>query len=132
MTTKINHVAVITAAIAYFVWGAIWFMTLGGPWGAATGVTTMNSPAVFVISFLLGLVLAYAIAIALRDSADPNPVRHAVQFALFMSGAFWLTQLLNVDLYEHKPIVLWLIDGFYVVIGSAIMAAIIAVWRTRA
>jgi hypothetical protein len=49
-----------------------------------------------------------------------------------MSVAFWLTNLLSVTLYEQKPLGLWAIDGFYVVIGSAIMGAIIGGWRKRA
>jgi Protein of unknown function (DUF1761) len=133
MMTKINHLAVIVAAIAYFVWGAVWFGVFGPPWRAATGITVVNiTPTTYVVSFLMGLLLAYAIAVALKDSTNPNMLRHGIEFAVFMSGAFWLAQLLNVSLYEGKPLVLWAIDGFYVVTGSAIMAAIIGAWRKRA
>jgi len=134
MTATLNHLAVVVAAVAYFVWGAIWFTIFGSQWDAMTGVTSMGgaSPTVFIISFLLGLVLAYVIAIALRDSTNPNMVRHGIEFAVFMGVGIWMTQLLNIFLYEHRPIGLWLIDGFYVVIGMAIMGAIIGGWRKRA
>jgi uncharacterized membrane protein len=133
MTTKINHLAVVVAAVVYYIWGALWFTVFGPAWRAAAGVSMgAINPTPFIVSFIMGFVLAYAIAIALKDSTAENPVRHGIEFGLFMSVAFWLTNLLSVTLYEQKPLPLWAIDGFYVVIGSAIMGAIVGGWRKRA
>lgn len=120
----------IVAAVVYYVWGAIWFTIFGAAWQAATHVAMSFSPSTLVISFLMGLALAYATAIALKDSSQQT-ARHGVEFAVFMSVAFWMTQLLNTTLYEQKSLVLWAIDSFYVVIGAAIMGAIIGGWRKR-
>ncbi|MBV8581427.1 MAG: DUF1761 domain-containing protein [Candidatus Eremiobacteraeota bacterium] len=130
---KINHLAVIVAAVVYYAWGALWFTVWGNQWQAYAGVTPGHVTATpFIVSFLMGLVLAYVIGIALADSTKPNMLQHGVSFGVFMSVGIWLTQLLSVELYEQKPLGLWLIDGFYVVIGMAIMGAIIGAWRKRA
>jgi Protein of unknown function (DUF1761) len=133
MSGPINHLAVIVAAIVYFIFGAIWFTVFGSSWAALSGRTGSTASATtFIVSFLLGVALAYVIGIALADSSNPNMVRHGIEFGVFMGVGIWATQLLNIDLYEARPIALWAIDAFYVVIGMAIMGAIIGGWRRRA
>lgn len=48
-----------------------------------------------------------------------------------MGIALFATQTLNMALYEGKPLVLWLIDSGYVVIGFAIVGAIVGAWKKR-
>jgi hypothetical protein len=133
MTAKLNHVAIIVAAVAYFVFSAVWFMAFGAQWRAFTGITMAQiAPATFAVSALMGLALAYVTGIALRDSDNPNGVRHGIEFGMFFGIGIWMTNLLSLTMYEHRPIGLWLIDGFQVAIGMALMGAIIGGWRSRA
>ncbi len=48
-----------------------------------------------------------------------------------MGIAIYGTQTLSQALYEARPIGLWLIDAGYVLIGFAIMGAIIGAWEKR-
>jgi hypothetical protein len=132
MTAKINHLAVIIAAIAYFVWGAVWYTLLGHQWQMLSGVSGAASPTTYVVSFLMGWVLSYVAAIALADSDQPNMVKHGISFGLFFGVGIWATNLLTVSLYEKKPLGLWAIDAVYVIIGLAIIGAIVGAMRKRA
>jgi uncharacterized protein DUF1761 len=134
MTTgKINHVAVIVAAIAFYVFSSVWFIIFSHQWQAMTGKSgAVLSPTTYIVSFLVTLVLAYVVGIALADSENPNMLRHGIEFGVFMSVGIWATNLFNLSLYEGRPYGLWALDAFQVVIGMAIMGAIIGGWRKRA
>lgn len=79
------------------------------------------------MSFLVTLVLAYVVGIAY-----PNMLRHGIEFGVFMSVGIWATNLFALSLYEGRPYGLWALDAFQVIIGMAIMGAIIGGWRKRA
>ena len=65
---KTNYVAVVVAAIAYWLLGAVWYGVLfSKPWMALEHVTeeqarSMNPVLPYVITLLLNLVIAYAVA----------------------------------------------------------------------
>lgn len=134
MADRINHLAVWVAAIAYFVFGWVWYTVFSGPWMALNNktVASMQGTAVtYVESFVLGLILAYAAGIALTRRPEDQTLQQGVSFALFMGVALYATQTLNQTLYEARPIALWLIDAGYVVVGFAIIGAIVGAWRKR-
>ena len=130
MTTRINYVAVIVAAIVYFVWGGIWFTVFGGIWDTLTGVHGASATT-YVVSFLLGFPLAYVIANVLSDSASGASAASGAILGAVIGLGIWATNLLGVDMFEQRPFTLWLIDAGYVVIGMAIVGAIIGGWRKR-
>jgi hypothetical protein len=132
MSARINHVAVWVAAIVYFLLGWVWYTVFGAAWVAAMGKTSMNggtSPTIYVWSFLLGLILAYATAVALARHPDNQNLQQGVSFALFMGIALFATQTLNQVLYAGTSFVLWLINTGYVVVGFAIIGAIVGGWK---
>ncbi|PZR59749.1 MAG: hypothetical protein DLM50_00985 [Candidatus Meridianibacter frigidus] len=66
------------------------------------------------------------------DAAARRPdIAARIGFAVFMGIAIYGTQTLSQALYEARPIGLWLIDAGYVLIGFAIMGAIIGAWEKR-
>jgi hypothetical protein len=68
--TGINYLAVLLAAVAAWLVGAVWYMALGKPWMAALGKTQQElmgptgkpSAGPFIISFVAELVMAFALA----------------------------------------------------------------------
>lgn len=131
MPERLNHVAVWVAAIVYFLFGYLWYGVLfsaawasymGHPMGQAT-------PLLYIESFVLGLILAYAAGIALSRRPEDQTVGQGVSFALFMGISIFATQTLNQTLYSGAPFGLWAINTGYVLIGFAIMAAIVGGWK---
>jgi hypothetical protein len=131
MPDRINHLAVWIAAVVYYVFGAAWFTVLGPLWDSLLGKVMAATPMVFITSFVLGLILAYATAIAITRRPEDQTVTQGVSFALFMGIAIYATQTLNQALYAGTPFLLWLIDTAYVVIGFAIIGAIVGGWKKR-
>jgi hypothetical protein len=136
MNSRINHLAVFVSAIAFFVLGWIWYDALFGRlWMALSSHLAPTSPGnmlpQFIGSFILGWVLAYVVAIALADTSNPNPGRHGIEFGVFMSLGIFGTMLGLEYIYEGRSFTLWAINTGYVVVGMAIMGAIIGAWRTR-
>ena len=131
MPDRINHLAVWVAAIVYYIFGAAWFTTFGAAWDALLGKPMAATPMVFVASFVLGLILAYATAIAITRRPEDQTAKQGISFALFMGIALYATQTLNQALYAGQPFLLWLIDTAYVVIGFGIVGGIVGAWKKR-
>ena len=135
MPDRINHMAVWIAAIVFFGWGALWYgLLFGTQWLAALGkpMSELNSsPTVYLWSFVLGLILAYATAMALTRHPEDQSVSQGISFALFMGIALYATQTLNHVIYENGSFALWIINTAYTVIGFAIVGAIIGAWKRR-
>ena len=133
MASRINHLAVLAAAVVFYILGAAWYMSpLGAIWMSQLGKTQTGMSGMtpqLAISFLLDWLLAYVIAIALADSSNPRPARHGIEFGIFMGLGVYGTMSLANDLYEGRSFTVWLINAGYVVIGMAIMGAIIGAWK---
>ena len=71
--TGIDYFAILAAAVAAWLVGAVWYMALGKPWMAALGKTREElmgptgkpSTGPFIISFVAELVMAFALAVLL-------------------------------------------------------------------
>jgi hypothetical protein len=133
MPSRINHMAVWVAAFVFFGWGYLWYgLLFGNQWMAAMGKTAADftpQPTVYLWSFILGLILSYATAMALSRHPEDQTVSQGISFALFMGIALYATQTLNHVIYENIPMSLWIIDTAYTVIGFAIVGAIIGAWK---
>lgn len=134
MSGRINHLATWIAAIVYYLFGYLWFdLLFRTQWQALSGVSMSTAPAplMLVESFVLGLILAYATSMALTRRAGDQTVAQGISFALFMGVSIFATQTANQALYLGQPLGLWLIDTGYVIVGFAIMAAIIGGWKAK-
>jgi hypothetical protein len=131
MPDRINHFAVWVAAVVYFLFGYLWYGVLfTSQWTAYMG-HSMAAPAaaLYIESFVLGLILAYATGMALTRRPEDQSAAQGISFALFMGISIFATQTLNQTLYAASPLGLWCINTGYVLIGFAIMAAIIGAWK---
>jgi hypothetical protein len=135
MPNRINHFAVVVAAIVFFAWGYLWYgLLFGNQWLAAMGKTMadfQSSPTTYLWSFILGLILSYATAMALTRHPEDQSVAQGISFALFMGIALYATQTLNHLIYENGSMTLWIINTAYTVIGFAIIGAIVGAWKKQ-
>lgn len=131
---RINHLAAVLAAVVYFLIGWLWYgFIFKAAWIAAVGPAGMagNSATPYIVSIVMALVLSYVIAIALGKSEHPQPARQGVEFGLFMGIGIFASQTLMDSMYEVRPLALWAIDAGYVVVGMAVIGAIIGAWRVK-
>ena len=133
MPARLNHLAVWIAAIVYFLFGYLWYgLLFKTTWTALMGgAMAAPSAPLYIESFVLGLILAYATGIALSRRPEDLTVAQGISFAIFMGIALYATQTLTTALYSQTPLVLWLINAGYVVIGFAIIGAIVGGWHAK-
>ena len=132
--TSINWLAVIVAALASFIIGALWYGPLfGKKWMELNGFTKENikdgglsMPVILIVNYVATALAALALAMFIGAEANAG-------FGIFagvMIAVFWIgTSRLNDVLYEKKPMGLfWINVGYYLVI-YAIMGAILGAWH---
>jgi hypothetical protein len=134
----INHLAVWVAGSVQFLLGAGWYTLLGPAWMAGIGKTEAqlmaehgHSPMPYIIALGAALVVAYAIAWflpRLGALSGGGGARTGATLALALIGSTLAT---NYG-FEARSLSLWLINTGYMVIGMAVMGAIIGQWTKKA
>jgi hypothetical protein len=116
---QINIIAVICAAIAAFILGAIWYMALGRQWQAALGlpadqIKKPGAPPVpaLVTSFLAEVVMALVLAIMLSRTQDVTLTHGAILGALCWLGFVVTTVTVN-NAYPGRKLMLTAIDSLH-------------------
>lgn len=131
-----NWPALIMAAVAAWIFGAIWYGVLGKIWIAAQGETMDNlkvknagksaavKAAPFVISFIAEIVMAAAVSGIMVHAGFTTPYQGAITGALCWLG-FVLTTVLVNNAYTFRSLKLTAIDaghwlGVLVIIGAIV------------
>lgn len=135
MSTDLNYLAMLVAALVYFILGGVWYAgILAKPWQNALNLgaeqvaqAEKDFPKALVVWFLSGIITSFVLA---------NLVR-ALGAGSFGSGAvvgFWtwlgfaLTMSLNSLAFEKRPVNVFLINAGFYWIALAVMGGILAAW----
>jgi hypothetical protein len=133
----INIWAVLVSAIAFWVLGALWYspVLFGKRWQKETGlkeedINKTNMFLVFGGSFVLMLFMVWALNFVINShKAEDVNLMMGLHYGAFV-GFFFSMFTMGINyLYQRKSIVLWLIDGVYIVLGLAISGMILGAWR---
>ena len=133
----VNHVAVWVAGILHFIIGAGWYTLFGKLWLNAIGKTEAqiqadqpNMAIPLIIAVVVAIVIAYTLAWLLPKLGAQSAAagaRMGVTLALTLIAT---TLAMNYG-FEARPVLLWLINGGYMVVGMAVMGAIIGGWKKK-
>jgi hypothetical protein len=124
----VSYLAVVVAAVAAWVFGAVWYMTLAKPWIAAQGWRSkddmpkksgMAAAAPFIVSFIAELIMAWVL--------DQVNVWNGIVSAAFVWLGFVATTVVVNYAYPGRPVALMLIDsghwlGVLIIMGAVIGA----------
>jgi hypothetical protein len=132
--SQINWLAVLVAAVAYFVVGGIWYSALfRKSWIRLSGVN-VNDPnakkgmaGIMFTSFILMLITTIGLALFITH------INHwgwmsGLKTGLVAGVCFCSTAICNSYLYEKRPFGLHLINSFYNIVGCAVAGIIISMW----
>lgn len=132
-TFPINYWAVLAAAVAKFVLGALWYSPLlfGKSWMQLTGVSDAQMKAALpkgMIADLVGsLVMAFVLAHAVLFAGA-----HGFGSGLLAGFACWLGFIglttLSANVYENRPVALYLLNNAYLLLALLLMGVILALW----
>ena len=133
----INVWAVLLAALAFWALGALWYSPLlfSKRWQKEVGfkeedITKTNMALVFGGSFVLMLFMVWALNFVI-NSHKPEDVSllQGLHYGAF-TGFFFSMLTMGINyLYQRRSIILWLIDGFYMILGLGIAGMILGGWR---
>jgi hypothetical protein len=133
---KTNYAAVVLAAIAYWILGGVWYAVLfSKPWMALEHITdeqarTMNPVLPYVITFLLNLLIAYALAqVCIWRNA--NTIGRGASVGVLLWIGFVGPITFTTYMYEMRPKELFAINQFYPLAGLVFMGAIIGAWTKK-
>lgn len=133
---RTNYPAVVAAAIAYWLLGALWYGVLfSKPWMALEHMTVEQAQSVspvipYIVSFLLELLIAYSLAqLCIWRNAD-TAGRGASVGVLMWIGFVGPISFMNY-MFEMRPKELFAINEFYPLAGLVLMGAILGAWKKR-
>jgi surface polysaccharide O-acyltransferase-like enzyme len=133
---KTNYAAVFIAAIAYWLLGAVWYGVLfSKPWMALENMSieqakSMNPVLPYVITFVLNLLIAYALAqICIWRNANTAGRGASVGVLLWIGFVGPITY--TTYMYEMRPKELFAINEFFPLAGLVLMGAIIGAWTKK-
>lgn len=133
----INVWAVLAGTLALWGLGALWYSPLlfGKIWQKEVGfkeeeVTKVNMLMVFGLSFLAMLFMVWALNFVI-NSHKPEEVNmlRGLHYGAF-TGFFFSMMTTGINyLYQRRSLKLWLIDGFYMILGLGVAGMILGAWR---
>src|SRR5437762_13870586 len=133
--SNINWLAVLVAAIAFFLLGALWYSFLfRDAWIKASGVNVNDHNAkkgvgaMFLSSFVLIVITSVGVALFTARVGSGGWMT-GLKVGLVAGICFCATSISNSYLYEKRPLALHLINGFYNIVGCVIGGIIISVWK---
>jgi len=133
---KTNYAAVFIAAIAYWLLGAVWYGVLfSKPWMALENISieqakSMNPVLPYAITFVLNLLIAYALAqICIWRNA--NTVGRGASVGVLLWIGFIGPITYTTYMYEMRPKELFAINQFYPLAGLVLMGTIIGAWTKK-
>jgi hypothetical protein len=120
-------ISIIVAGIAGFAFGAVWYILMGRPWMAASGVTEEQQKAGGVRPFVVGLLAMVVVAAMMRHIFLGSGIDTigAAAVAGGGIGAFFVLPFLAMNYaFAMRPGALWVIDGINA-IGACIAIGIV-------
>ena len=133
---KTNYLAVIVAAIAYWLLGAIWYgVVFGEAWMALEHITaeqarSMNPVLPYVITLALNVLIAYALA-QMCIWRNANTLGRGASVGVLLWIGFVGPVTFTTYMYEMRPKELYAINQFFPLAGFVLMGAILGGWKKK-
>lgn len=133
---KTNYAAVVVAAIAYWLLGAVWYGVLfGARWMVLENVSmeqakTLNPVLPYIVSFVLNLLIAYSLA-QMCIWRNANTAGRGASVGVLLWIGFIGPITYTTYMYEMRPKELFAINQFYPLAGLVLMGAIIGAWTKK-
>jgi len=131
---QVNFLAVLVAAIAYFVIGGLWYSPLlfARPWMAALGVTEdelkKSSPVPGYVVSLIGAFLAAFVMAMFIEWTDTRTLQSGLTTSFFIWLGFVATTTAPPYFFEDRPKGVYVIYAGYTFVGFLVMGTILALW----
>jgi hypothetical protein len=134
--SQINWLAVLVAALAYFMLGAIWYSKalFGSKWAVLVGLDMSNPDKkkgmgkMMAGTFILIIVTCIALALFVHR-LDLIVISSALKLGFITGVCFATTAVAISFIYETRPTALYFIDCGYHLAGHLIAAIVLVLWQ---
>ena len=130
----INYVAILAAAVAAWLSGAVWYGILGKQWLAALGWTEadMMGPdgkrrmpmGPMILSFIAALITAFMLT-GLMAHIGPFTVRSGIISAALIWTGFVITSIAVNNAFQRRKVMLTVIDGGHWLLALVVQGAVL-------
>ncbi len=131
LSSNINYLAVVIAALVYFILGAIWYAPgiFGNRWtkheeGRVEEHTYAYKIGAYIGEFILDLIIAYVLALFLLLS-QATEIVEGVILALWIWVGFIATTHFSAVLWGRKTVKSFFIHACFMLIGVIAMAIVL-------
>jgi hypothetical protein len=137
-TVKLNWPAIAAAAVAAFIFEAIWFSVFMIPWLEGIGrsqdwflaAANINPALHYITAFLCSIVAAVVLSI-LTQTTGPQTARRGVLIAALVWVGFVATSWAKEYIFEVRTLQIFLINAGYSLVGLMLMGAITGAWKAK-
>jgi len=127
--TGINYIAVVAAAAAGFVFGAIYYTTLGKPWMAAAKLNPDDinraNPVPYIVAAIAQLIIAYMLA-GMLGHLGTMTLKGALITSVFIWFGFIVTTMAVNHRFQSAAPMLTVIDSAHWLGVLLVMGVVIA------
>jgi Protein of unknown function (DUF1761) len=133
---KLNYIAVVVAAVVYWLLGAVWYGFLfSKAWMdleqlSPERAASVNLVLTYVITFVLNLVIAFVLA-QICAWRNANTAARGAALGILIWIGFIGPVTYTTHMYEVRPVQLFAINEFYSLVGLALMGAILGAWTKK-
>jgi hypothetical protein len=133
---KINYLAVFVCGVLYWLLGSLWYGVLFGQrWMDLEGITmaqakNTNVVVDYVISFLLGLLMAFVLA-NVCSWRNANTAGRGAAVGVLLWIGFVAPVTYTTSMFEGRPKLLFAINNFYPLVGLWLMGIVLGVWKKK-
>lgn len=134
MFKKINHKAVIVAAILYQLVGFIWYQVIfSAMWQSASGVTPDNIETMGPTPHVLALIGAFCFAyvFAFLQSKLKNNLKNGLGLIFFLWLGITLPDSIPHYSFLSIPDTVLILDTLHTLVAMIVAAIVIIVWKKR-
>ena len=135
--SHINWWAILVAALAYFMLGALWYSKalFGTKWAGLVKLDMSNPDLkkgmgkMMASTFILIVIVCIGLALLIRMINFGDNYIYGIKLGLLTGFTFATTAVSITYVYENKPSNLYLINNGYHIIGHVLAATILVLWR---
>ncbi len=134
---KINHLAVVVAAVVHFIIGGLWYsLIFANTFIEIVGRAQLEQMVAdshwsqYLVAFATSLVLVYILAHFIQFTGA-RTVAGGMQTAFWLWLGFVVTTQMSGVIFEQRKLGLYLLNIGYQLVACLICGAILAMWKPR-
>ena len=134
---RLNWVAILVAAIASFIFEALWYSVFMNQWLAGIGrtrewlVSTGLNPSIqYATAILCSIIVAAVLTICIQASGEQTARRGIICGAVIWFG-FIATGWATEYIFEVRSLQIFVINTVYALIDLMLIGAIVGAWKKK-